>query len=528
MTLKTRTLASMAFVLACCVLALGLALTGMQSAKNRFISFVDTDQQVLQNTTTLYAQGLQIGQALRNIVLNPDDEKAVTNLNTAVAKFHEVMDSSRELATRVPGLDERLQLIANVQAKREPILKKTSELARENRDTAATYLQENDTPTWREMRGPLRELIQAKSAQVETTKNEMVSFTEDMFFWSLALAVLAVVLSIVAVLHLTRSIMKQLGAEPAEAARVMQKIAQGDLAVNIKEDTRNTRSLVHAISTMQTGLAAVVSRVRTGAGAIASASRQIAAGNSDLSARTEEQASSLQETAASMEELTSTVKQNSENARQANQLAVTASDVAKRGGAVVQEVLDMMNAIDHSAKKIGEIIGVIDSIAFQTNILALNAAVEAARAGEQGRGFAVVASEVRALAQRSATAAKEIKALIGESVQQAEAGATLAGDAGNTMREIVDSVKRVADIVGEISVASNEQTSGIEQVNLAIGQMDSVTQQNAALVEEAAAASMAMQEQAAELERIVSVFQLHPSETVTDHTARIGYAGPAA
>jgi methyl-accepting chemotaxis protein len=244
---------------------------------------------------------------------------------------------------------------------------------------------------------------------------------------------------------------------------------------------------------------------------MATASSQIASGNQDLSSRTEQQASSLEQTAASMEELTSTVKQNADNARQANQLAMSASEVAVRGGSVVSQVVDTMSAINTSSRKIVDIIAVIDGIAFQTNILALNAAVEAARAGEQGRGFAVVASEVRSLAQRSAAAAKEIKALIDDSVGKVGAGTAQVAEAGQTMEEIVASVKRVTDIMGEISAASHEQTQGIEQINQAITQMDQVTQQNAALVEEAAAAAGSLQAQAGGLSHCVGVVRLAPA-----------------
>jgi methyl-accepting chemotaxis protein len=258
---------------------------------------------------------------------------------------------------------------------------------------------------------------------------------------------------------------------------------------------------------MNTSLTRIVTQVRTGTDTIGTASQEIAAGNQDLSARTEQQASSLEETAASMEELTSAVKQNADNARQANALAQAASGVAGRGGDVIRQVVGTMGEINAASRQIADIIGVIDGIAFQTNILALNAAVEAARAGEQGRGFAVVATEVRNLAQRSAAAAKEIKTLIGNSVQRVDAGGRLVEQAGATMQEIVTSVQRVTDIMGEISSASVEQTSGIEQVNVAVTQMDQVTQQNAALVEEAAAAAEAMREQAQNLADAVAVFR---------------------
>ena len=279
---------------------------------------------------------------------------------------------------------------------------------------------------------------------------------------------------------------------------------------------------------MNGALVNIVSEVRSGTETIASASQQIATGNADLSSRTESQASSLEETASSMEELTSTVKQNADNARQANQLAVSASEVAVKGGAVVSEVVETMGSINESAKKIVDIIGVIDGIAFQTNILALNAAVEAARAGEQGRGFAVVASEVRSLAQRSAQAAKEIKVLIDNSVEKVDAGSRLVDQAGVTMQEVVESIRRVTDIMGEISAASAEQTSGIEQVQQAVTQMDETTQQNAALVEEAAAAAESLREQADKLTQVVSVFKLDGMRAVGAAAISVPPAKPKA
>jgi aerotaxis receptor len=288
-----------------------------------------------------------------------------------------------------------------------------------------------------------------------------------------------------------------------------QKIASGQPGRNISLNrVDEIGMLLRAVNQTGLSLRSLVDDVDERAMSVAAASAEIAAGNMDLSSRTEDQASSLEETAASMEELTSTVKQNADNARQANQLAESASGVAVKGGRVVSQVVDTMSAINASSKKIVDIIGVIDGIAFQTNILALNAAVEAARAGEQGRGFAVVAAEVRNLAQRSAAAAKEIKALIGDSVDKVEEGSKQVLDAGQTMDEIVTSVKRVTDIMAEITVASREQTSGIEQINQAITQMDQVTQQNAALVEEAAAAAASLQEQAGNLSQVVSVFKL--------------------
>jgi len=305
-----------------------------------------------------------------------------------------------------------------------------------------------------------------------------------------------------------RSVTGSLGGEPLYATEIAGRIADGDLDLQVAVAAKDQHSLLHAMRRMQERLAATVREIRDGSSAISGATREIAAGNADLSARTEQQAASLQQTAASMEQLTATVKQNADNARQAGQLAQSASAIAARGGAVVSQVVDTMQGISTSSRKIADIIGVIDGIAFQTNILALNAAVEAARAGEQGRGFAVVAGEVRTLAQRSAQAAKEIKALIDDSVSRVDSGSALVDRAGDTMDEVVQAVKRVTDIMDEISEASAEQSSGIEQINQAVIQMDQVTQQNAALVEQAAAAAGSLEQQAQRLQQAVSVFRL--------------------
>ncbi|WP_119966974.1 methyl-accepting chemotaxis protein [Simplicispira lacusdiani] len=316
-------------------------------------------------------------------------------------------------------------------------------------------------------------------------------------------ALAAIVLGALLAALVTRSIV----APVQQGRQAAEKIADGDLTqVLDTQATDETGQLLHALATMQGKLAAIVNNVRRSAEGVATASAEIAHGNNDLSARTEQQASALEQTSASMEQLGSTVRQNADNARQANQLAMNASTVAAQGGDVVAQVVQTMKGINDSSKKIADIITVIDGIAFQTNILALNAAVEAARAGEQGRGFAVVASEVRSLAGRSADAAKEIKALIGASVERVEAGSALVDRAGTTMTEVVQAIRRVTDIMGEISAASNEQSTGVSQVGEAITQMDQATQQNAALVEESAAAADSLRTQAAQLVEAMSVF----------------------
>ncbi|MEA5098725.1 MAG: methyl-accepting chemotaxis protein, partial [Burkholderiaceae bacterium] len=336
--------------------------------------------------------------------------------------------------------------------------------------------------------------------------------------WILTIGGLVAVLALSILLYLL--IRNQVSRPLADAVRAAGEIGKGDLTVRL-ETTRTDEigRLAIAMDGISQGLANVVWNVRRGTETIASASKEIAAGNQDLSSRTEEQASSLEETASSMEQLTSTVRQNADNAQQANNLAESASDVAVKGGEVVSQVVDTMNEINTSSHKIADIIGVIDGIAFQTNILALNAAVEAARAGEQGRGFAVVATEVRSLAQRSAEAAREIKALIDDSVGKVEVGSKLVEQAGTTMQEVVASIRRVNDIMHEITAASREQTEGIEQVNQAITQMDQVTQQNAALVEEAAAAAEALQNQSGDLLKQVTVFKLKSTSIGTQDEA---------
>jgi methyl-accepting chemotaxis protein len=323
----------------------------------------------------------------------------------------------------------------------------------------------------------------------------------------------AITVAMIAIIH---NVKRSLGGEPAYAAHIAEKIAAGELTTDIALASTDNSSMLYAMSNMQHMLAMTIKRIHNGTETITLATQEIAASNHDLSVRTEEQAASLAETAASMEQFTASVKQNAESARQANQMVVSASQIAGQGGEVVRQVVDTMQSITSSSKKIVDIISVIEGIAFQTNILALNAAVEAARAGEQGRGFAVVAGEVRSLASRSADAAKEIKTLIENSVRQVDAGSVLVQRAGITMDSVVSAVGHVTDIIGEIAAASEEQSKGIEQVNIAINQMDHTTQQNAAMVQEASAAAHLLEEQARELREAVNVFDVSDATEFTD------------
>ncbi|NYH22853.1 methyl-accepting chemotaxis protein-1 (serine sensor receptor) [Paraburkholderia bryophila] len=425
-----------------------------------------------------------------------DVQSDLKKLNDMIATTSDTSDKARSLVAE----------INRVEALYGPVATDIVNLALTNkRDDAIVKMDDQCRPL-------LAALIRSTDAYAEYTRSRQEQMINDYaaHYVSqrnllIAICLIAVALAIGACVMITRAVTGPL----RFAIDVARTVSQGDLRTRIAvEGSDETSKLLGALREMNERLTAIVGRVRDSSASIAGAARQIAAGNMDLSQRTEQQAASLQETASSMEELTSTVKQNADNAQQGSTLAANASSVAHKGSTVVGQVVSTMHDISDSSTKIAEITGIIEGIAFQTNILALNAAVEAARAGEQGRGFAVVASEVRSLAQRSSSAAKEIKDLIANSVEKIRDGSALAGEAGKTMTEVTQAVAQVTDIMAEIAAASTEQSRGIEQVNLAITQMDNVTQQNAALVEEAAAASRSMEDQGQQLNEVVAFFQI--------------------
>ncbi|KQW96732.1 chemotaxis protein [Massilia sp. Root418] len=457
--------------------------------------------------------------ALRDVVLAADAGAAapyIEQIKTladhyakSAAPLDQIISAGKNVTPEEKGA---LEGIKASEAKTQPLIAKVIALRTADQLPEATaLLQQQAAPAFVEWLASVNKLIDLEEKMSMQQADSATSVARSFFVFMVVLCLIAIGVGVAAAWFISRGLLRQLGGEPEYAASIVGSIAAGNLAVRIDTKPGDNSSLLHAMQAMRDSLVNIVSQVRAGTQTIATNSREIAAGNMDLSSRTEQQAANIEETASSMEQLTGTVKQNSDHAHQANQLALSASEVAVKGGAVVNQVVHTMASINESSKKIVDIIGVIDSIAFQTNILALNAAVEAARAGEQGRGFAVVATEVRNLAQRSAGAAKEIKSLIDDSVEKVDAGAKLVDQAGATMQDIVNSVKRVTDIMGEISTASAEQTSGIEQVNEAVGKMDQVVQQNAALVEQAAAAAASLQDQAGNLSQVVSIFKLDDS-----------------
>ena len=507
-----------ALVLVLLVMVTVIGILRMAQIQHRLDHVVNVNNVVTRLVVDMRNNVSERVTSLRTLTLMTDPADMEPELNRfkeQTAKYDALQQKLAAKFSEEASAEEKslLNQVKEAEGAAMPAIAKASELYLANNAMDATRVMVKEIrpaqKKWLEALDQLGKLEDKMNAQTQVDAEAAFASARN---FMLVLLALAVALGILAATVITRGLLKQLGGEPGYTAKIAGSIAEGDLSIAIDTKSSDRGSLLIEMKQMRNSLVDIVSQVRRGTHTITTASREIAAGNTDLSSRTELQASSLEKTASAMEELTSTVKQNADNAREANHLAATASDVARKGGEVVSQVVGTMGEINSSASKIADIIGVIDGIAFQTNILALNAAVEAARAGEQGRGFAVVASEVRNLAQRSAAAAKEIKQLIGDSVEKIGRGSKLVGQAGETMDEVVASVKRVTDIMSDIASASAEQSAGIEQVNLSIIEMDGMTQQNAALVEEAAAAFQSLQDQAAELQRVVSIFKLAEGE----------------
>ena len=494
-------------ILAILVILLGAGSFANSSNRSRLVDGLAGANNKVILATKMKSALLESGISMRNIGIQSDVSEMQKEETKVKAKQKEYAEARDALVAS--GLnDAENKIVADITRLDKEMVAPFKEAIGQalafNSEGAAKVISTRIDPLNQQALVQLDKLIDAQKAAAGVVLEEVLSESrrESMIFGLFALV--TVLMGAFLSWRLTSSITSPL----QDAVIVARKVAAGDLDTRVNAEGNDEISqLLQALKDMSESLLKIVGNVRTSTETITVASQEIASGNADLSSRTESQASSLEETASSMEELTSTVKQNADNARQANQLVVSASEYAVKGGAVVGQVVDTMGSIKESSRKIVDIIGVIDGIAFQTNILALNAAVEAARAGEQGRGFAVVATEVRNLAQRSSAAAKEIKSLISDSVEKVDIGSRLVDQAGATMDEIVASVKRVTDIMGEITAASMEQSNGIEQVNRAIAEMNEVTQQNAQLVEQAAAAAESMQEEAGNLAGLINVFK---------------------
>ncbi|MBN3820853.1 HAMP domain-containing protein, partial [Paraburkholderia sp. Se-20369] len=516
-SIKTKLLGGFGLLAAVVVIVSGMALKALSDTNNEFSRYMNGINARATVSAQIRTAVDRRAIAARNLVLvtKPDDvalelaevQRAHQDVQDRLGKLKEMMATATDTTERGRAM---IAEIARIEASYGPVALNIVGLAQSGkRDDAIAEMNTHCRPL-------LAELVRATGAYAAYTRErerEIAQAFADRYATErnllAGISLLAVVLAAIGGLWLTRTITTPI----VKAVDVARTVADGDLGSRIEvRGNDETRDLLDALHTMNARLIDIVSRVRDSSSSIATAVGEIASGNLDLSQRTEEQAASLQETAATMEEFTSTVRLNAENAQQASTLAANASEVAQRGSDVVGRVVDTMTEIGDSSSKIADITGIIESIAFQTNILALNAAVEAARAGEQGRGFAVVASEVRSLAQRSSTAAKEIKELITASVQTIRDGSTLAGEAGKTMRDVTQAVARVTDIMGEIAAASAEQSRGIDQVNLTITQMDQTTQQNAALVEQAAAASKSLEQQGHDLSETVAAFRVPAGE----------------
>jgi methyl-accepting chemotaxis protein len=535
MTVRTKLSLTFGLMVTLILLVAGIAIYDMTKQKDQFLDFVTGINARAYLAKDVQSSVNRRAIAARNLVLATKESDRAAE-KSAVAKAH------ADVQERLGKLKEMVAMghvPANVKAlvdDMDKIEHAYSAVALKIVDLALAGQRDEAMAKINDECRPLLAALLAKTREYQVVTNErsdqLIQQSEsDMAAqrtYMVALALLATLVALFSGFFITRSLSRALGAEPDVLSDAAQRVANGDLTSIYGADSAVKGSVLASLTLMQQNLSEIVTKVRGASDSIAMGTSEIARGNIDLSQRTEEQASALQQTAATMEQFSTTVRNNADNAKVADQLAVSASTVATQGGNVVSRVVDTMKGINESSRKISDIIGVIDGIAFQTNILALNAAVEAARAGEQGRGFAVVASEVRNLAQRSAGAAKEIKTLINESVEKVAMGTSLVDQAGQTMNEVVEAIKRVSDIVAEISSASSEQSSGVSQIGQAVNQMDQVTQQNAALVEESAAAAQSLDMQAQQLTGAVQIFKLDslkgPALIGVTQRPRLGYA----
>lgn len=506
MKFMTRVVLSMGLP-ALAVVACGIGVGGGVIVLNRGLEgYFEHDDAMAEAAVEMYSQGLQMGQALRNVVIDPGDQKARDNLQAADKAFAEAHGKALT-ASREADQSSLAQIDLLRSAWRE---KQTAvlDLAAGDQSAAIALLKREETPRWRALREQLLELKKSAASDKTAARLSAENALNAASTVAVSVAVLCMLGCAYSLWALRRRLELELGGDPSDARHALAMVESGDLVSRVPVRSGDTRSLMAAIGRMQTAMRGLVGQINQAAHSIGTATGEIAGGNLDLSSRTERQASSLQQVAASMEELGSAVEHNTDSARQATTLSSEANNIAIKGGAAVQAVVDTMSGISSQSQKIAEITNVIDGIAFQTNILALNAAVEAARAGEQGRGFAVVASEVRSLAQRSAQAAKEINVLIGENVTKVEQGAVQVQNAGETMRDVVGQIGRVSSLIREIANATGEQSDGLRQVSQAVSLLDEATQQNAALVEEAGAAAESLNQQARQLTTLVSTFKV--------------------
>ena len=509
MTFRSRLLLCVMLPATLFIIALGTSVWGQLRTQREFDDYIGGQQAIASGLTEMYAQGLQMGQALRNIVLDPKNRKGHENLASAQAAFKTAQDEVTRLAAG-SALQDPVQKLASLREAQAAKQTQVLELLKTDPQAAIQALSAQETPAWRALRSLLLEQIADGRKAAIAAHDEASAHANRVTLLAAVLATAAAGGAGLMCWMMLGTLRRELGGEPALAREALRRVADGDLAMAARQGVEE-QGLMLELRRTQLRLRELITEARNSTESISTASSEVASGNQDLSARTEQTAASLQETSSSMAQLTSNVRVSAASAIQANQLATAAAGLAQRGGHVVSQVVSTMGEIDTASHRIADIIGAIDGIAFQTNILALNAAVEAARAGEQGRGFAVVASEVRTLAQRSAAAAREIKVLIAASVEKVATGSLLVAEAGSTMHEIVTAVQRVSEAVGGVTASASQQSDGIGQVNTAVSQLDHMTQENAALVEQSAAASESLKVQAARLAEHLAYFRLEGS-----------------